>query len=165
MLIYSILLSTLLVAVATNLEATNPKKISNGPLRHTRRESKQLDRQASIVTKLELINAKTDKKVSDLFYGKYINVSSIKGMTFPDFNINAVVSGPVDFIRFGYNQNKRYHSEGSAPYAFCGNVGMKNFNSCSELGYGSHYVTATPITNRTAGPTVAVTFTIASGGT
>ena len=121
----------------------------------------QLRRRNVVVTRLELINAKTDKKISDLFYGQYVNVSSISGLTGPEFNINAVVNGPVDFVRFGYNNNLRYKSEGSAPYAFCGNMGARNFFNCTVLGYGTHFVTAQAITNSTAGPLVRVTFTIA----
>ena len=125
------------------------------------RRSSQLRRRDVVVTRLELINAKTDKKISDLFFGQYVNVSSIVGLTGPEFNINAVVDGSVDFVRFGYNSNLRYKSEGSAPYAFCGNTGRRNFLNCTVLGYGTHFVTAQAITNRTPGPLVQVTFTIA----
>jgi hypothetical protein len=125
------------------------------------RNPSQLRRRNVVVTRLELINAKTDKKISDLFYGQYVNVSSISGLSGPEFNINAVVDGPVDFVRFGYNDNLRYKSEGAAPYAFCGNRGARDFFNCTVLGYGTHFVTAQAITNRTPGPLVQVTFTIA----
>jgi hypothetical protein len=117
------------------------------------------------VTKLVLINAKTDRKVADLFYGQYTNVSQVapeflsSGVL--EFNVEAVVAGAVDFVRFGYGDNTRFHSEGAAPYALCGNQGPTNFRSCPVLGYATHYVTATPITNRTPGPVLTVTFTIA----
>lgn len=120
----------------------------------------QLRRRNAVVARLELINAKTDQKISDLFYGQYINVSSIDTLTGPEFNINAVIDGPVDFVRFGYNNNLKYRSEGTAPYAFCGNKGG-NFFNCTALGYGTHFVTAQAITNRTPGKRVQVTFTIA----
>ena len=125
------------------------------------RSSLQLRRRNAVVTRLELINTKTDKKISDLFFGQYVNVSSIAGLTGPEFNINAIVDGPVDFVRFGYNNNLKYRSEGTAPYAFCGNMGRSNFLNCTVLGYGTHFVTAQAITNRTPGPLVQVTFTIA----
>ena len=124
------------------------------------RSPSQLRRRNAVVTRLELINAKTDKKISDLFFGQYVNVSSIAGLTGPEFNINAVIDGPVDFVRFGYNENLRYKTEGKAPYAFCGNTG-RNFFNCTVLGYGTHFVTAQAITNRTPGKLVQVTFTIA----
>jgi hypothetical protein len=125
------------------------------------KNSSQLRRRNAAVTRLELINAKTDKKISDLFFGQYVNVSSITGLTGPEFNINAVVDGSVDFVRFGYNNNLRYNSEGAVPYAFCGNTGRRNFLNCSVLGYGTHFVTAQAIANMTPGPLVQVTFTIA----
>ncbi len=120
----------------------------------------QLRRRNASVLRLELINALTGKKHSDLFYGQYVNVSSIRNLTGPEFNINAVVDGPVDFVRFGYNDIGRYKIEGSKPYAFCGNMRTTFFN-CTVLGYGTHYVTAQAITNRTPGKLYSVTFTIA----
>jgi hypothetical protein len=130
-------------------------------LEDNQRNPKQLRRRNVVVTRLELINAKTDTKISDLFFGQYVNVSRISGLTGPEFNINAVVDGPVDFVRFGYNANLRYKNEGAAPYAFCGNTGRRNFLNCTVLGYGTHFVTAQAISNRTPGPLIQVTFTIA----
>jgi hypothetical protein len=121
------------------------------------------------VTKLVLINAKTDRKVADLFYGQYTNVSQVAPEFLTSgvvgFNVQAVVVGTVDFVRFGYGNDTRFHSEGAAPFALCGNQGPTDFRSCvaSVLGYGTHFVTATPITNSTPGPMMTVTFTIARG--
>ena len=120
----------------------------------------QLRRRNASVLRLELINAKTGQKHSDLFYGQYVNVSSIDNLTGPEFNIKAVTEGPVDFVRFGYNDNRRYKIEGTEPYAFCGNRRTTFFN-CTILGYGTHFVTAQAITNRTPGQLYTVTFTIA----
>lgn len=122
------------------------------------------------VSKLVLINAQSDRPIADLFYGQYTNVSQVAPEFLSSgvvaFNVEAVVAGgAVDFVRFGYNNNPRLHSEGAVPYALCGNQGPTNFRSCagSVLGYGTYYVTATPITNRTPGPVVTATFTIARG--
>jgi hypothetical protein len=152
------IISVLLLLATTALEGLSTNKHGETELP----ESSLRRRAASpvTVTQLELINAKTDKKISDLFYGQYVNVSSIAGLTQPNFNINAVVSGPVDFVRFGYNNNPKFRSEGATPYAFCGNMG-RNYYTCTNLGYGTHYVTAQAISNRTPGPLITVTFTIA----
>lgn len=152
----SAILFIAIVLFTSNYEVLSTKGNSNTSLR--RRE--QIQPPKTTITRLELINAKTDEKITDLIYGQYINVSSITGLTGPDFNINAVVSGPVDVVRFGYNQNAKFRSEATAPYAFCGDK-RSDFFSCAELGYGTHYVTATPITNRTRGRLISVTFTIA----
>jgi hypothetical protein len=118
--------------------------------------------QVNSVTKLELINAKSDVKIMDLFDGQVVNMQDISALTIPDFNINASVSGPVSSVKFGYNGNATFRTETSAAYAFCGNSG-NNFFSCLELGYGTHKVTATPTSGKQLGQTVSITFTIING--
>ena len=51
--------------------------------------------QLKTVTKLELVNAQTDKKIVDLFDGQIIYMQEITGLITPNFNINASTSGPV----------------------------------------------------------------------
>jgi hypothetical protein len=80
------------------------------------------DLQVHSVTKLELINAKSDVKIFDLFDGQIINMQSIARLTALDFNINALVSGPVLSVKFGYNGNDNFRTERTAAYAFCGNI-------------------------------------------
>jgi hypothetical protein len=118
--------------------------------------------QQAIITKLELINARNDTKILDLYDGLVINMIDIVGLTDPNFNINALTSVPVAGVRFGYNGNKTFRTETSAPYAFCGNRGT-DFYKCSELTYGFHSVNATSIVNGVAGPTVSIRFTIVAG--
>jgi hypothetical protein len=122
-------------------------------------KSTERDLQVNSVTKLELINAKTDVKILDLFDGQIIDMQSISGLTAPDFNINALVSGPVSSVKFGYNAIANFRTETSAAYAFCGNSG-KNFYTCKELVYGTHTVRATPTSGAQVGQTVSITFTI-----
>jgi hypothetical protein len=81
-------------------------------------------------------------------------------------NIQAVVAGPVQSVRFAYNGNAIFQTENSAPYAFCGNAGP-SYITCTVLGVGNHTVTATPysLTNAggTAGPARTVRFSIVAG--
>jgi hypothetical protein len=115
---------------------------------------------ASIVA-LELMDANTDKKIVNLSNELVVDVSSIPGMSRPSFNINAVVSGPIQSVVFGFNANPTFRTETSALYAFCGNDGS-DFPACTVLGYGTHNVSATPFTsvNGTRTPGTKVTYRI-----
>jgi hypothetical protein len=106
------------------------------------------------LTRLELYNAKTDKKISDLIDGQVIDIQSIAGLTSPSFNINAVVQGSVSSVTFGYNNT--FRTDRASPYAFCGDT-ASNFKICQELGYGSHTIT---VTTSPASTTTTITFRI-----
>jgi hypothetical protein len=144
--------------IASFVVASNSDEKTGTTLRHQTKKERKL--QANIVTKLELINAKIDAKITDLVDGQIININNIFGSSSPELSVNAVVSGPVGSIRFGYNNTERFKSENALPYALCGDTAQKDFNACSVLGYGTHTVSATPITNGIIGPTKKVTFTI-----
>jgi hypothetical protein len=124
--------------------------------------SSQRDLQVNSVTGLELINAKTDAKILDLFNDRIIDMKSTSNLTATNFNINATVSGPVASVIFGYNETANFRTETSAPYAFCGNSGT-DFCTCKQLGYGRHTVRATPTSGGKVGQTVSITFTIING--
>jgi hypothetical protein len=118
--------------------------------------------QLKSVTKLVLINAQTDEKIIDLFDGMVIYMQDIAGLTSPNFNINATTSGSVSSVKFGYKQNQNFRTDTSTPYSFCGNQ-KSDFDTCTQLTYGVHSVSARTISNGIMGPTLSLTFTIASG--
>jgi Malectin domain len=128
--------------------------------------SRQLQ-QATVgsITRFDLINAVTEKKINSLSNGQVIVVSSIPGLTTtsPNFNIDAKTSGTVQSVVFALN-NVTVQTESAAPWAFCGNNGA-DFFSCPTLnGGGTVTVSATPYSAKsgsgTKGTTVSVTFTI-----
>ena len=128
-------------------------------------EERSLQAAGGVVSKLELINTETARPtvITDLTFGQVIDVAAQFGTEIPQLNINAVISGSVTSVRFGYNETARFSHEYVAPFAFCGDVrGAREriFLYCRQLGYGTHTVTATPITNGTVGPTVKVVFTV-----
>jgi hypothetical protein len=111
-----------------------------------------------VVTKLVLINARDSTPITDITNGQVINVSGLFGSATPDLSIDAIVTGPVDSVQFGLNNNTKFSVERKAPYSICGNTGTKS-NRCTEFGYGTYTVTATPSTNGVVGTSVKVTFT------
>jgi Malectin domain len=114
------------------------------------------------ITDFDLINAKTNLKITTLTPGQVIAVSSIPGMSSPDFNIEAKSTGNVVSVVFTLN-GVQVWSENSAPWAFCGNSGP-DFSTCLSLIVGTHTITATPYLGRdgtgTKGTAASVTFTI-----
>jgi hypothetical protein len=124
-------------------------------------EDRQLTEVQGQVTKLQLINADTDKVIVDLEDTMVIALDAVPNMTSPSFNILALVNGTdIRSVRFGYNGNPSYRTETVAPYAFCGND-KSNYYSCDKLGVGNHTVTVTPRNrNGKAGRSVTVKFTI-----
>jgi hypothetical protein len=117
------------------------------------------------ITSIDLINAMTDLKIVTLSSGQEILVSSIPGMTSPDFNLEAKSTGIVQSVIFALN-GVDVQTENAAPWAFCGNSGS-NFKTCPSLGLGQHFVTATPYSSSNGGgikgTTVGITFTIVAG--
>jgi hypothetical protein len=116
------------------------------------------------VTNLELYNAITNQKITDLTNGKVIVVNDIPGMTTPSFNIRAVYSNKVigGSVVFGHNAVTKFTTDSKAPYSLCAEA------KCAVLGLGNHTVTATPHARckgrGRAGQTLKVSFTIVQGG-
>jgi Malectin domain len=113
------------------------------------------------VTQFDLINAITEKNITTLSNGQVIVVSSIPGMTSPNFNVEAKTSGTVGSVVFALNGVTGL-TENGAPWAFCGNIGS-DFTYCPSLN-GTVTVSATPYSavngGGTKGTTVSVTFSI-----
>jgi hypothetical protein len=130
----------------------------------TNEQQRQLQTVGTVI-QFRLINANPDKN-GQILVDKITNGSVINLSNFPanqDFNIEAVTSGPVGSVRFGYNDIASFRTESESPYAMCGD--MKGiYNSCSELAVGSHTVTATPWSGEratgTSGKSASVSFTI-----
>jgi hypothetical protein len=126
-------------------------------------EERHLQTASGVVTKLVLINARTQTAITDLTFGQVVNVAALFGTDLPELNVNAVVEGSVGSVRFDLNAKRGYRNEGAAPYAFCGDTKRK-FNVCPELRFGTYNVTATPTTNGIRGSSVKVQFTVISSG-
>jgi Malectin domain len=113
------------------------------------------------ITRLDLINAITDKSITTLFNNQVIVVSSIPGMSSPNFNIEAKTTGDVDSVVFALN-GVNVQTDNSAAWAFCSHSGS-NFSPCPSL-IGTVTVSATPYSSKngggTKGATVSVTFSI-----
>jgi Malectin domain len=116
------------------------------------------------LTSVDLINAGTEQRITTLTSNQVIVVDQIPGMTTPDFNVNATfVRGSIQSVIYGYGTNLTYRLDGLAPFSFCGNQGPL-FNTCPQLGLGTHVVTVTPFAatggSGPAGTPLSVTFTI-----
>jgi Malectin domain len=117
------------------------------------------------LTSLDLINAGTEQRIATLTNNQVIVVDQIPGMATPNFNVNATfVSGSsTQSVVYGYGTNLTYRLDGVAPFSFCGNQGPL-FNTCPQLGFGTHVVTATPFAaaggSGPAGNALSVSFTI-----
>jgi Malectin domain len=116
------------------------------------------------IADFDLVNAKTNLKITTLTPGQVIVVSAIPGMISPDFNIDAKSTGSVQSVVFTLNGVK-VQTENAAPWAFCGNSGP-DFLTCKSLINGTHTITATSFSGKdgtgTKGTTASVTFTIVS---
>jgi Malectin domain len=114
------------------------------------------------ITDFDLINAKTNLKITTLTPGQVIAVSSIPGMISPDFNIEAKSAGNVQSVVFTLN-SVMVQTENFVPWAFCGNSGP-DFFTCKSLKNGTHVITATPYSGKngtgTKGIAGSMTFTI-----
>jgi hypothetical protein len=114
------------------------------------------------ITDFDLVNAKTNLKITTLTPGQVIVVSAIPGMISPDLNIDAKSTGSVLSVVFTLNGVK-VQTENAAPWAFCCNSGP-DFFTCKSLINGTHTITATPFSGKdgmgTKGTTASVTFTI-----
>jgi len=68
---------------------------------------------------LYLIDADTDQRITTITNGAAIALPSYV----LSLNIDAVPAGKVESVkkvRFGYNDNSSYRTEGAAPFALCG---------------------------------------------
>ena len=112
-----------------------------------------------IVTSLTLINADTDQPLAGfdpLQDGATLNLA-----TLPTQNLNIRANtdpAVVGSVRFALDQDSNYRTENSAPYALAGD--KKGNYTAWRPSLGSHTVTATPYTNRSAGGTAGTPLTI-----
>jgi hypothetical protein len=115
------------------------------------------------VTALELYDAATDKKIGNIENGKVFVIRQK-----PSLNIKAVVTqefgaSRVGSVRFAYNSTK-VRDDHWPPFTFCRAV-LSNYRKCSQLGYGSHTVSATPydgLLSNKAGPPFTLTFRVST---
>jgi hypothetical protein len=135
-----------------------------GALISTNEQQRQLQTVGTVI-QFRLINANPDKN-GQILVDKITNGSVINLSNFPAnqaFNLEAVTSGSVGSVRFGYNNIASFRTESESPYAMCGDI-KGIYNSCSELAIGSHTVTATPWSGEratgTSGKSASVSFTI-----
>lgn len=115
---------------------------------------KNLQRGLAVVDealKFELINSRTDQKISDLRDGDIIDLSAL-GLDRPRFNVEAVVSpnstDVVGSIKFDLDDMVGYRTENTAPYFLCGMTLSGSPKFCRDLKVGQHTVTATPYSKR-----------------
>ena len=121
--------------------------------------------QVGQITKLRLIQAGTLAGLpfpafDPLLTGAVVNLSTLTTQTLA---IEAITSGPVGSIRFGYNGTPNFRTESAPKWAICGNT-VDLFKPCPQLIAGAHTITATPYSGTgatgVAGTAVTVTFTI-----
>jgi len=112
---------------------------------------------APVVTKLVLINADTDTAVLDLVDGMTISKAAFASLK--NFSVQAVVSGTVGSVKFGYQGNASARIEGTAPWSLFGDGGTGNYVG-KAFALGSYTVSATPYTAANATGTVGAIVTI-----
>jgi hypothetical protein len=155
-------LFTTFTVFAVSLAASHAKDTATAALR-----GPHLDRhlQSSFsVTSLQLVNTSTNAVVATIADGARINVPADTPLS-----INAVTTGAVGSVQFGYGSNAKFKVESTAPYAFCGDSGpTPTYARCAQLIAGTHTVTATPFSASGAtgapGATFKRTFTIVMTG-
>jgi hypothetical protein len=117
------------------------------------------------VTRLRLVNAITgiqngQSLIDPIINGTIINLNNYANRT---FNIEAVVdttNGLVGTVRFGFGTNNNFRTEGSAPFAFCGDTNGI-YRTCSQLAVvGSYTSRATPYSLTNALGTIGQTYTV-----
>ena len=108
------------------------------------------------ISKLNLINAATDKVVKTLTNGTVVNKA-----TLPSFTIQAVTSGSIGSVVFELN-GSHLQTENNAPYSASGDT-SGDYNDIA-LGEGSYTLKATPYSGSkgtgTKGTTVTVQFSV-----
>jgi hypothetical protein len=125
-----------------------------------REDRRDLQEAVGVVDDFILINAATEKAIMSIQNGATVNIATLN--TFR-FNIQAIVSGNVQSVKFGYNEQSRFHVANGPIFAFCGYSGT-NFYRCEVLDLGEHTITVTPYSEKglsgEVGAPVKITFTI-----
>ena len=126
----------------------------------SREKVRDLQTGVGVVEEFILINAGTEETIVGIQNGTTFNIATLN--TFR-FNVQALVSGNVESIKFGYNGRTQFHVESGPTFAFCGHFAT-NFYRCEVLGVGGHAITATPYSGKglsgEEGSPVKITFTI-----
>jgi len=110
-----------------------------------------------VVNKLVLINADTDTAVLDLIDG--MTISKAQYATLANFSVQAITSGTVKSVKFGYQANPSVRIENGAPWSLFGDSGASDFVG-SAFNVGSYTVSATPYSATNAAGTVGAIVTI-----
>ena len=125
-----------------------------------RDERRDLQATVGVVEDFILINSAADEAIATIENGATFNMATLNKSR---FNIKATVSGNVQSIKFGYNDESSFHDENGPTYAFCGHTGS-NFFRCEVLVVGEHTITATPYSEKdldgVEGSPVQITFNI-----
>ena len=96
--------------------------------------------------RFELLNSKTDEKISDLFDGDVVDLVAL-GLDRPRLNIEAVVppnSTDIASIKFDLDDKAAFRIQNTSPFYLCGETRLGSPRLCRELDIGHHTVTATP---------------------
>jgi len=111
------------------------------------------------VTSFVLVNANTGADIRPLVAGDTLDLSELPAK----LSIRAVVIGPADSVRFGFDGNANYRVEVTNPWSLFGNTVSGAFLSV-PLTLGSHTVTASPFTgpnaDHLAGFSLSLTFDV-----
>lgn len=114
------------------------------------------------VTALKLIDADTNQPIQTIGNGATIDLSKLATK---HLNVQAIVSGGVGSVKFGYDANVSYHLENTAPFALAGD-NNGDFNAWTPS-TGAHTLRATPFSLTKAagvqGTTRKVSFTVING--
>lgn len=119
------------------------------------------------ILRVEIVNAFLNTKIGILADGSTVSLGQY-GLTTPDqINFEAIATpggiGSVVFVATGSSTFQI--TEGSRPYAACGNVGT-DFINCGSLNYGTTTLAITPYSGPggtgSKGPTYTIKFTILS---
>jgi hypothetical protein len=114
------------------------------------------------VLSLTLINADNEQPIAgyeSIQPGAVINLATLATT---HLNVRANVSSSVKSVKFGFDANANFRTEGTAPFALFGDA---NGNyTAGSFALGSHTIAATPYAAASAtgtpGPTLSVSFTV-----
>ena len=132
---------------------------SNGTLSNIATVNITVAAAGTTVTGFVLRNATTDVLIGPLTNGTIVSLGACGGC---QFNIEALVSGPVNNVRNALSgATVLSNNEGLFPFTLPGDAGVGNYNGMT-LNLGAHTVKATPFLPVTfaAGTPLTVTFTV-----
>lgn len=114
---------------------------------------------------LYLVDADTDLPITMINDGDYISLP----LSVVNLNIEAIPAGSTGSaskVRFGFNDNSNYRTEGAEPFAFCGDA-AGDFKPCGILSIDGGVKTVTATVLDMAGGVLvskSVTITVSYGG-